>query len=171
MDNHARLAFCNPISRLHHAKPDTGWMDGIEPCFLACLLLRLPSPQTSVPPTQSASRADGTFDNECCASTAKRLPDNAHDCWCTARAPMCKSPMVVATTTGRIVSETYASDIGRQTAASPVFRHPIPHPMSTPAHGPGRLVARPLRLSLVVLRHHALLCAPCRLDARGGDFS
>jgi hypothetical protein len=48
---------------------------------LAQLLLGVPSPQTSVLPTQSALRADGTFDNECCASTAKRLPDNAHVCW------------------------------------------------------------------------------------------
>jgi hypothetical protein len=53
---------------------------------LAQLLLGVPSPQTSVLPTQLALRADGTFDNECCAPTAKRLPDNAHDCWRTARA-------------------------------------------------------------------------------------
>jgi hypothetical protein len=47
---------------------------------LAQLLLSVPSPQTSALPTQSALRADGTFDHECCASTAKRLPDHAQVC-------------------------------------------------------------------------------------------
>ena len=162
--------------------------------FLACLLAGLPSPQTSVPPTQSALRADGTFDNECCASKAKRLPDNAHDCWCTARAPMRRSSMVVATTTGRIVSETYASAIGRRTttwrharaggatpsgildcaggAVPSAFRDPIPDPMSAPAHGPARLAARIFRLSPAVssCRDIPHFSPPLAASLRGARF-